>query len=138
MSKRKSKIPSDRGKESNSKHRKSDDKGGLLYQCGKIQLGITHHVGNLEFYARQLIWRCKSNESLKHVLKHDEIKQIEWITIDRRNKMMKISFNDKNRPHFRMIGFVNQVMFDLSLLFTRTLYTLLPSQCRHPCTVIRW
>lgn len=104
--------------DSPSKHKDKDkSKNVILFQCRKIQLGITHEMGSLEFYKNKIVWRSKLNSSLKHSVKGKDVKNIEWLNVDRRKKLMKISFIDKNRPHFRMFGFIGEVKLHALLVY---------------------
>ena len=99
------------GSSSKSSSGSGSGSGGVIYQCRKIQLGITHEMGILEFHAGKMVWRGTNDASLKHTIVGKEIKSIEWLNVDKRKKMMKIAFVDRNRPHFRIIGFAGEVKY---------------------------
>merc|ERR1712154_573474 len=74
---------------------------------GKIKLGVSHEVGQLTISKQKLEWTQKSPGTKVITLNAAEIKNIEWLNIDKRRKMMKITFTDKHKEWLRFIGFAN-------------------------------
>ena len=100
---------SSNGSNNGSSNGHNNSSGNLIYQARKIQLGLTHEMGTLDFRKGKLVWWAVNEESLKYDIIAQQIKSIEWLNVDKRRKMMKITFTDKTRPHLRLIGFSGEV-----------------------------
>jgi len=76
-----------------------------------VRLGISHEAGTLSIGREQLQWVEKKPGSQTITIAADEIKNIEWLHIDKTKKLMRISFKEKSKEMVRFIGF-DGVAFD--------------------------
>lgn len=87
----------------------------------QVKLGISHEVGDLIISKQKLEWRDRNNSSNKITINGSEIKNIEWLNIDKKKKLMKITFSDKSKPWIRFIGFGNEDEIEIDKICKKNL-----------------
>lgn len=70
-----------------------------------IKLGISHEIGDITISKQKLEWKQRSPGARIIKINASEIKNIEWLNIDKKKKLMKITFSDKSKEWIRFIGF---------------------------------
>ena len=73
-----------------------------------VQLGVTHEMGSMMIDKQKLEWKEAAPGTRQITVNAEEIKNIEWLNIDRKRKMMKITFTNKKKEWLRFIGFAGE------------------------------
>mmetsp|Transcript_42031 Transcript_42031/g.69220 ORF Transcript_42031/g.69220 Transcript_42031/m.69220 type:complete len:593 (+) Transcript_42031:67-1845(+) len=72
-----------------------------------VKLGLTHEVGDMVISKQKLEWKSRTPDTNDIVVSASEIKNLEWLNIDRKKKLMRVTFTDKSKEWLRFIGFAN-------------------------------
>jgi len=86
-----------------------------------VKLGISHEVGDIIISKQKLEWRDRNNSNNKITINASEIKNVEWLNIDKKKKLMKITFSDKSKPWIRFIGFGNEDEIEIDKICKKNL-----------------
>eukprot|EP01084_Bolivina_argentea_P043916 80876_1 len=70
-----------------------------------VRLGITHEIGVMTITQQKLEWKQRSPGTKLITVNASEIKNIEWLNIDKRKKLMRITFSNKQKEWIRFVGF---------------------------------
>jgi len=70
-----------------------------------VKLGISHETGTMTISKQKLEWVERAPGTKKITIAASEIKHLEWLNIDKRQKLMRITFLDKPKEWVRFIGF---------------------------------
>jgi len=78
-----------------------------------VKLGISHEVGSLVISKGKMEWQEKPPGSKHIAIDASEIKNLEWLNIDAKKKLMRITFSNKQKEWVRFIGFANDDEIEL-------------------------
>eukprot|EP01083_Nonionella_stella_P028560 78650_1 len=70
-----------------------------------VKLGISHETGSITISKQKLEWKERSPGTNNITINASEIKNIEWLNIDKKKKLMRITFTNKQKEWIRFIGF---------------------------------
>jgi len=86
-----------------------------------VKLGISHEVGTMTISKQKLEWVERSPGTKKISIDAAEIKHLEWLNIDKRKKLMRITFLHKPKEWVRFIGFANDDEIELDQICKKNL-----------------